>query len=149
MRDCTIFCAKKHCRKSLTGICPSCGSNVNCKLQTWPQGRRHVCGLRFSMKNLMLKVSNMRNNPRVITNGKFFFYLFISVSRPKKQRIKEQLALYELILLRFFLSKTPKFIRNFIILDKIPFKDAPIKHLLNASRFLHRILFCLHRNWQS
>ena len=53
--------AKKPCRKSLTAGSPSCGSNVSCKLQTWPQGRGHVTfsGLRFSMKNLMLKVSNI------------------------------------------------------------------------------------------
>ena len=53
--------SKKPCRKSLTAGSPSCGSNVSCKLQTWPQGRGHVtfCGLRFSMKNLMLKVSNI------------------------------------------------------------------------------------------
>ena len=40
---------------------PPGSSNVNCKLQTWPQGCGHVtfCGLRFSMKNLMRKVSNM------------------------------------------------------------------------------------------
>ena len=32
---------------------PSCGSNVNCKLQTWPQGRGHVtfCGLRFAVSH--------------------------------------------------------------------------------------------------
>ena len=148
MRDCTIFSAKKPCRKSLTARSPSCGSNVNWKLQTWQQDRSHVTcwGLRFSMKNLMLKVSNKGNNPRVITNSQFFIYLLISLSRPEKQRIKEQLALYELNLLRFLLSKTPIFTGNFIIFDYVPFKDAPIKHLLNASRFLHHILFCLHGN---
>ena len=48
-------------RKSLTAGSPSCGSNVNRKLQTRPQGRGHVtfCSLPFSMKNLMLKVSNI------------------------------------------------------------------------------------------
>ena len=59
----------------------------------------------------------MGNNPQIIKNGQFFFYFFISISRPKKQRIKEQLALYELNLLRFFLSKTPTFTGNFIIFD--------------------------------
>ena len=60
LRGCTIFSGKKPCCKSLTAGSPSCRSNVNCKLQTRPQDRRHVtfCGLRFSMKNLKLKVSN-------------------------------------------------------------------------------------------
>ena len=40
------------------------------------------------------------------------FYLFIFVSRTKKQRIKEQLALYELNLLLFLLLRTPKFFGN-------------------------------------
>ena len=48
-----MFCGKKPCRKSLTAGSPSCGSNVNCKLQTWPQGRGHVtfCGLRFAVSH--------------------------------------------------------------------------------------------------
>ena len=81
MRDSTIFNAKKHCRKSLTGRSPSCSSNVNYKLQTWPQGRGHVtfCGLRISMKNLMLKVSNMGNNTRGIFL--YFFIVFLSLAR--------------------------------------------------------------------
>ena len=64
-----------------------------------------------------IKKLDTKGNPQVITNGQFFFYFFISViSRPKKQRIKEQLALYELnLLLLFLLSKTPKFTGNFII----------------------------------
>ena len=61
MRGCTIFSGKKPCRKSIAARSPSCCSNVNCKLQKWPQGRGHVtfCGLRISMKNLMLQVSIM------------------------------------------------------------------------------------------
>ena len=36
------------------------GSNVNCKLQTWPQGRGHVtfCGLRFAVSHEKRKVSS-------------------------------------------------------------------------------------------
>ena len=43
-----FLAARKPCRKSLTAGSPSCGSNVSCKLQTWPQGRGHVT-LRFAV----------------------------------------------------------------------------------------------------
>ena len=82
-------------------------------------------------------------NTRVIANGQFFIYLFISVSRPKKQRI-ESFAV--------FAFKDTQIHRKFyhLWLKLIPFRDAPIKHLLNASRFLQsHTLFCLHRNWPS
>ena len=49
-----------------------------------------------------------------------------------------------------FFSKTPKntqIHRKLIILDWIPFKDAPVKHSPNASRFAYHIIFCLHRIW--
>ena len=48
-----FFCGKKPCRKSLTAGSPSFGSNVNCKLQTCPQGRGHVtfCGLPFAVSH--------------------------------------------------------------------------------------------------
>ena len=54
------FQCKKPCPKSLTAGSPSCGSNVNCKLQTWLQGRGHMtfCSLRFPKKNPMLKIPN-------------------------------------------------------------------------------------------
>ena len=53
MRGCTIFCGTKPCRQSLTPGSHSCGSNVNCKLQTWPRGRGHVtfCGLRIAVSH--------------------------------------------------------------------------------------------------
>ena len=48
-----MFCGKKPCRKSLAAGSPSCGSNVNCKLQTLPQGRGHLTfyGLRFEVSH--------------------------------------------------------------------------------------------------
>ena len=55
---------------------------------------------------------NMGNNFPDNNKQSILFYLFIFVSRTKKQRIKEQLALYELNLLLFLRSRTPKFIGN-------------------------------------
>ena len=50
--------------KSITAGSPFGRLNVNCKPETQAQDRGHVtfCGSRFSIKNLMLKVSNLSNN---------------------------------------------------------------------------------------
>ena len=47
------FNSKTRLCKSLTAGSPSYGSNVNCKLQTWPQGHGHVtfCGFRFAVSH--------------------------------------------------------------------------------------------------